>query len=350
MSTKIYNGFRMNTGTMIELNEFYRELRELYRSYLHNFCRDLFFQLSEANAIKLITLGINNNKEETNNALDEFYVNFMPITKRILGPDLPVEEKRKQISGQYLYELVEEEIINRVKLIRLTEKRDPAFDLEGELSVITKPGIQEEKTLLLSYGENFTDFLIELTLDPKTEEEKAFAQKYSLEAYPYWNNVDPPEDKTEEEWDAIERDWKIALDNGGCANQNGFCMSLFDSTEISMFFFDVKTGLGKFLDEKSQDLKEKIAKHVACEKHKNAFLDSVEEVDVSSVFKYANIKAEWMKTSDYKAAVQEELDNLAEYDIPALSELLFENVENILQLINKEKEMKNIDTDIDKDL
>jgi len=342
MSTKIYNGFRMNTGTMIQLNEFYRELRKMYRSYLCDFCKDLFFRLTEANAIKLLALGVDNNEKEIGKTLDKFYTDFMPITeKRIKTPDLPIEKKREQISKQYLYELAEEEITNRVKLIRLTERRDPEFDLEGELSVITKPGVRENKTLLLSYGENFTDFLTILTLDPKTEEEKAFIQKYGLEAYPYWNNVDPPKDKTEEEWDAVEKDWKIALDNGGHANQNGFSMSLFDSTEVVMFLFDVKTGLAKFLDEKSQDLKEKLAKHIACERHKNAFLDSVEEVDVLSVFKYADIKTEWIKTDDYKKAVQEELDNLAEYEIPVLSELLFEKVEDIIQLFNKEKELQN---------
>lgn len=342
MSTKIYNGFRMNTGTMIELNEFYLELRELYRSYLNGFCKDLFSRLAEENAIKLLALGIDNNKEEIDKTLDKFYTDFMPITeKRIKTPDLSIEKKREQISKQYLYELAEEEIINRVKLIRLTERRDPAFDLEGELNIVTKPGIRKNKTLLLSYGENFTDFLISLTLDPKTEEEKAFNQKYGLEAYPYWNNVDPPKDKTAEEWDAVEKDWEIAFDNGHHANQNGFSMSLFDSTEVVMFLFDVKTGLAKFLDEKSQDLKEKLARYIACEKHKNAFLDSVEEFNALSVFKYANIKTEWMKTSDYKAAAQEELDNLAGYSIPALSELLFESVEDIIQLLNKEKELQS---------
>lgn len=104
-------------------------------------------------------------------------------------------------------------VINTVEerhmAVEKTKRRDPECDFHFEICIIPI----KDKVLILPYTEQ-----IELMNLIKN-------QKY-IKSYGYWNNTDPDDEVSDEEWEQREEDWNDALPGIGIPSENGFTVQL----------------------------------------------------------------------------------------------------------------------------
>jgi hypothetical protein len=179
MSTKIYQGYRLpNVKTLKDL--------EILRTDLITKAKTVKVQTATQLAIR-----------SSVHMLDLYKVGFN------------VPDPKQTIFG-YGYHKVQE----RFRKFKKEPYRDPYYDLRFELIVfLTDP------PLAIFIGENKNMISI-------------LANHPYIEWYGYWNNSDPPEDITDEEWEQREKDWEFL--NGPICNQ-GLIIAMDD-----MLFFQTE--------------------------------------------------------------------------------------------------------------
>jgi hypothetical protein len=157
MSTKIYNGYKTN----LSLNE------------LHKVCLDLKKTITEKRDEvykKLITTYALNTRAK----LDAGLINFDDL-------------KNSSPMSNALFE-----IRDRAKEIQKTQMRDPVVDFDCEFVFIPL----EKYTLAMLYTE-------------KKEFREIWENCGYFENYSYWNNTDPDESVSDEEWEQRGEDWDV---------------------------------------------------------------------------------------------------------------------------------------------
>lgn len=274
MSTKIYNGYRMNYLGTYELNNFYLELRGMYKEYCKGryktLAANLVNDLVQAYSIReyclrnaLSTYGSDSEEFKQQltyieNLLKETYNSSQYITciihdaLRSEHKERSADEIRKNFSythsGKLLY-LAKDIIEHNCAAIKATNECNYAYDFEGEFCIIPKAGFTDDKIMLLAYGDIFSDYLRKITGTENTEEEKAFVEKYELEYYYYQNSTDEPDDISEEDWENRKKDWDLACGKGAPV-ENGFSLPMLTINELWSFAF----GLNDQKDEIAKDI------------------------------------------------------------------------------------------------
>jgi hypothetical protein len=157
MSTKIYNGYKILTTDLKELYDFSIQMRNDLRKIADQLYQDWFFR----SCIKM---------------LDE--VNF--LEKR-----LDFKNVLSHVWGEYA---------ERKYKSRTENFRDSAIDFECSWCFI--PLKDKNYTLVLFYSE-------------QPEFDKHWKTHSKLEYWGYWNNTDPDEDCSEEEWEQRKQDWDV---------------------------------------------------------------------------------------------------------------------------------------------
>lgn len=259
MSTKIYYGYRMNSLSIIELNKFYIELRTRYNAY----CQEYFKKLL-GSKIDEIADHLYNRQYQTLIAMKNYGIHSKEYKKELVynnnsllslynGSD-SIPKRIKEISGEHsidpksikkyasiskvidhfswdhngsMKRLAGNIISNNNQMISITNECNCDYDFNGTIGIYAKEGISNDKVLLVIFGDVLRGY-IQLLFESKKKEDKQFISKYGLEYYGYWNNTDKPDDKTDEEWDIVEKDWDTAIPKGTYA-ENGFSFEMFDS-------------------------------------------------------------------------------------------------------------------------
>lgn len=115
------------------------------------------------------------------------------------------KEKRKAKEGEVSWS----ELNDRARRIEQTSRRDPIADYS--LMVTLFPIADRILALIYSDNQEYDDIWSEF-------EETTY--------YGYWNNTDPDEDCSEEEWHQRENDWKDALPGAGVPSENGLSFTI----------------------------------------------------------------------------------------------------------------------------
>lgn len=121
-------------------------------------------------------------------------------------------EKSNNLSDYKYPGLIREAIYigeSRYHEIQRTKHRDPDVDFDCELCLIPL----ENKMLALIFTE-------------KKEINQLWESYDEVSFYGYWNNVDPDENCTEEEWEQRKKDWDIALPGIGIPSENGMTIKI----------------------------------------------------------------------------------------------------------------------------
>lgn len=177
MSTKIYNGYVLPMMTLKELNAFTNQFRLKAQVVAKEEAEKLIAKLF---AKHLDTLYL----EEK----EQFYnVAFKHDTNTFK------KRQEKYEKGNVLYHLYQTLRI-RYEHVQQTQIRDNQVDFDAEVVYIPL----EDKILALYYAENEA-------LQTLWENEEL------VNSYGYWNNTDPDETCTEEEWEQRRNDWDEAL-------------------------------------------------------------------------------------------------------------------------------------------
>lgn len=176
MSTKIYNGMRINTG---DIQKVMRILAELGASYDKVRARLAATRLATL-AVRIVDLSW-----------------YDPETLKSQFPDAdlqhPLQSARQVIN----------KAVAQIKQLRM---RDPLND--DEFTIVVIP--QKRFTLLIPYTEQqaYRDIV---TKHPKIKE------------YGYWDNVDWPDGMTRPRWERRRRDWDTGLGPRGVPGLAGLC-------------------------------------------------------------------------------------------------------------------------------
>jgi hypothetical protein len=168
MSTKIYNGYKVNLNSFYELRQFYEKISPILKQK----------QLQEIGkrAAQIACTIID---------FDQYgfdYSNYFVKNKQ-----------NKTFTGQ-LYYLIDDFLEEKYNNILKTNIRDPQYDFSIRIAFIPL----EDKILSLFYSECQAF-------------EKHWFKFNEVEYYGYWNNTDRDEDCTEEEWNQRDLDWEKAL-------------------------------------------------------------------------------------------------------------------------------------------
>lgn len=155
MSTKIYNGYRLRTGTIADLNALLRGFQAAALAA----SRDRMAALCARYAVRC-------------------------FDKQTIG----MMDADKSPASEAFWHVME-----RQDNVRKTDRRDPEVDLECMLS-------------LFPHGEH-----VYVTLGSEQDiYEKLWEAVPGVEPYPYWNNTDRPSHVSEAEWEERGANWSAA--------------------------------------------------------------------------------------------------------------------------------------------
>lgn len=182
-----------------------------------------------------------------------------------------------------------EELVRKVKL---TNCREPLVDMEFNVCIIPT----KDKILGIAYSEQ-REFL-----------DLWMAQEEVID-YPYWDNTDPPEDVSWEDWELRGKEWNEALkEHHGIPSMNGFSIEFVN--HFSYGFPCAEDALScapTFEERKKYWIKE-------------LSLDYAEKrlgQEEASPWKRFNAAKEWLKTDDGKIYL-EKTKALVEEKLPAI--------------------------------
>jgi hypothetical protein len=178
MSTKIYDGLRMTD--IPTLNVLRTRIQKL-RTQAYEIIERLVLQRVAENCSK--------------------YVDQIALGKKVYALTSSYD---MSILGAVINTVEERHVA-----VEKTKRRDPECDFHFEICIIPI----KDKVLILPYTEQ-----IELMNLIKN-------QKY-IKSYGYWNNTDPDDEVSDEEWEQREEDWNAALTGIGIPVENGFTAQL----------------------------------------------------------------------------------------------------------------------------
>jgi len=168
MSTKIYNGYKININSFYELRNFYEKISPILEQQ----------QLQE----------IGKRGAQIACIITDFAQFGLEYSSYF------VKNKQNKTFTDQLYYLIDEFLEEQYNNILKTDIRNPQYDFSIRIAFIPL----ENKILSLFYSE-YNAF------------EKHWLKFDEVEYYGYWNNTDRDEDCTEEEWNQRYLDWEKAL-------------------------------------------------------------------------------------------------------------------------------------------
>lgn len=234
MSTKIYNGFRMKNLPATELVVFINTLREKIRPKIYDaFCEGIV-QICR----KLVYTALKYNAQMSPDSVSELEEKFLRswYAASLTGPTAvqkalyPIDKIIEDLDYPFIGGVLDL-AINIYRNDTLQESYQSCYnDIRSNIAFLK--GCSDDRLLFITYGNIFTDYLYELI---KTNDE--FVSKYCIEEYGYWNNTDPPEGVTDEEWAQREQDWNQALPGPGIPSRCGLCTAeILDPEQLFSIF------------------------------------------------------------------------------------------------------------------
>lgn len=182
MSIKIYNGYKIPNMSALELKLFFDNLRnKLSVEAKEKFIRKISYDFSEL--IDMIYLG---------KVKEENYINWFRDNKLF-------HMQRTILSN------LNERFIDKSNEIKETNRRNPDFDLSCQISIIPTE-----------------DFILCQIFEDTEEYIKIWESMPGVESFGYWNNADPPEGMSYEDWDIRYQIWNKALNDFMPPSECGF--------------------------------------------------------------------------------------------------------------------------------
>lgn len=337
MSTKIYNGFCMNTLKPAEILEFTKELREImvniYAKQYRKLCAEKLVKIVD----ELTLLDHEKKYEVIENYLQSLYKENLSIIKIINSlnsglkvPEKSIEEIVKYFSPSYFSVggLSKEIVDEKIKATELSPTiLNQDYWIRSEIVLFPlEYANNKSKLLFTSYGDEFTKVLFDIC-NKETPEYKALCEKYGIKEYHYQNSTDKPDNVTDKEWDERAENWNKVWQ--GPANQSGIPVLILDS---DMFLYNMR------LDEQNRN------NYIPDIKTKDERINKVARDKVLTIFceMYAvKNNIDKMEISDYSHAFREfnkeiekpdsEIACELEKEKKRLSEILIDIDENIVK-------------------
>lgn len=172
-------------------------------------------------------------------------------------------------------------VSERLRKFKTESYKDPIYDLRFEVVFFLQDPI-----LAIFIGDN-------------KNMQSIFANNKSVEYYGYWNNVDPPEDVTDDEWDQRKKDWDF-LEGPVC--NNGFILSVDEYPH-----FDLKEEtFSNYILPKWETRCHDVARSIILHKIDQKTIDVPHLQDGRNAIQLANDIFEWIKSDEGQKLLNDE--------------------------------------------
>jgi hypothetical protein len=183
MSTKIYNGYRLQQMSLMELQSFAGRVREIIQ--------EVQTKLQAKNYARLCAT-----------ILDDY----------VFDPPKDFDARMKSQHSGFRYGLSANILAKRIiweneKRIKATQMRDPLYDLDANMTVFP-----------------LADTILMIIFCEQKEYRDAIEAMPEVTPYPYWNNEDRPDDLSDNEWEQREGVWESALPGIGIPSMCGLIL------------------------------------------------------------------------------------------------------------------------------
>lgn len=287
MSTKIYNGYKIESCSAFELKQIIDNII--------NKARDIGKELM----IKRIA-------EEIINIIDELSLDdsFELDINSKFGIDINDHILVRYKKDMFLIDLISFVVAEKYKKQMNSNERDLKYDFDFKISVFPL----KDKILLLVFNE-------------KNEYYKCIEETKEIKPYPYWDNTDKPDELTDEEWDTRRKEWDEVF--GG----NGWGVPLLESLSATAFC-DISLPIGVFInsDTIKKEIKEfiptfkeriqKRAKNIVLEEEMNKRVDAIEDENkkkLTSTFSHCYYETiDFLKTREGKNILKAKKDEISQ--------------------------------------
>jgi hypothetical protein len=297
MSITIYNGYKLPAMNVRELNEFILRFRALAEKKASQLCASALSNLISHDLDELSVFG----KEQ-----------FIMRNLKRDGIDMDKANQKFRYCSTSLHTYMD--MRDRYYEIQRTSRRDPAMDYDCEAIFIP----MKDKILALFYAES-------------KELRELFKSQKEVAEYGYWNNVEPPEKVTDEEWKEREKIWLQVWSNDKQARELGmnilFVKGLPERHEIELE--DIVANMSSI---------EERAKYVAWnklydDKFREMKGDSEDYLDVDRQV------SRWMRSDDGKEELQKQIELCQNIIIPQITaKHLRQNYQEIFIELSKEQD------------
>lgn len=267
MSTKIFNGFIINREvSTYELNEMMNIIR----------------------------------KEVNNTYLEIIYKDFIKFIAKILDNKYCMSKRKYNIFLNKELEVEENEIICKIftKKVKESILSEELFNSDYDYSCSMTIHPLKDKILLLLFSQR--NEYNKLFGEWDKEGEIYTKNKFNfIDEYNYYNNTDRPENISEKDWEAREKDWNNAI-GYNAPSEKGMIAEFINKKEIpsEIFFKDLKLGIEDIYEYRL----ERISKKYVNEKYSRKIEKILgDEVDFSS---HIDLYNKMIKDPQYKKDIK----------------------------------------------
>lgn len=251
MSIKLYNGYKLNNLSMIELKEFIDELRnrlhEIYVSQYKMGFQALTTSLVDTIIVHDYFFSKTKNSTSIENYLIQTLQNaYLPSwiidnfhKRKNITLNSAIERLNMNFTGS-IEEIVKDTICNMIFVHNTKKMSNGIFDFQNEFVYFPI----ENKILFLAYGNTF-EKLLQQIIDSRKKKDKLFREKYGFEYYGYWNNTDKPEKITNKKWNERYLEWEAVLGSDSIPSKHGICSEII-TEESFLDEMDMEMIMGKF--------------------------------------------------------------------------------------------------------
>lgn len=323
MSTKLYNGYKLNELSIRELKEFMDEIKSrLHKVFVFNY-ETVFVNMGISLIDDCITYDYLFNKTKDATDIEKF---FLERLRNAYNPFWMIDEfygKRNDLNvdfaiNQYFnFEFigsiknVTNEMIKQKIFVGKTKQMNMAYlDFQNEIALFPTDG----KMLFLAYG-NTLESVLQKILNSKKKTDREFRKKYGFEYYGYWNNTDMPNGMSQKRWDARGDEWNEVLNPDYIPSLHGIC-SEFISEEQFLNEMNMNIQLkGNYINPATR------AEKVAIQLVRNNWIET-QKVTVQNVVSIVEEFDELRKKGTFDKEIEEITEDLKKL-LPVIDEKTF---------------------------
>lgn len=211
MSTKIYNGYRLRQGYSIF------DFRAKFAAVMQDEVKRA--KLNKMTSESILFMDEVDFKEKTSTKTLRKYLKLMH------EPSLTVKTRRDtSVMAKNAFNCV----YYNERVVKFSKKEDP-FEPQNDCSVTVVHNSIRNETYLLFYGARNLEAI--------------FGTFPEVEAFPYWDNSDHPDDMTYEQWKDRGKAWEESVDLCRSMSSQGFLVNPFDSYSQSVSLSEYKAYL-----------------------------------------------------------------------------------------------------------
>lgn len=242
MSTKIYDAYKIKTGSFYDFSKFIQTLKKECINKNVSYMNDLILEKA-VDIIDEVTIAKsfpNDNIVNPLNKLISSYYDDFYIAKKNLIKEI---DKINFVKGFSPRTIAMEIILTKISL---AEKDNTIFTQEYDMknSIAIFP-LNNKYSLLMVFGNEIKSLVNRILISTPGEEWNEFKTAYEICDYHYQNQTDRPDDIDAKSWNKRKRDWNKAMPNY-IPSKDGIVIELTNGKMMESEYYD---NLTKYYDE-----------------------------------------------------------------------------------------------------